>query len=157
MTEIIHGIRGGTKGAGREYKVAADQYFQRRGGKFVTIAAGKISLCASNNRGAGVLGWANTPKDTAGQDYWKSSSTDGKDKVFVYTDLDMIYEMPYSSSTGLDASLLGRGLDIAATPLTSAVQSAYIGKVASPIVCVGIDKSASTVYVKIKPANKVMG
>jgi len=154
MTEIIQGIRGGTKGAGREYKVAATQYFHRRGGKFVTIAAGKISVHASVTRGDGfLLGWANTPKDAAGQDYWVSDSTAGKSKVFVYTDLDMVYEMPFKNSAvaSLDASIIGRGLDIA-TPLL--VQTAYCGKVASPIVCVGIDTVNTTVYVKIKPAYK---
>jgi len=158
MAEIKYGIREG-KGHGREYPVAASQYFQRRGGHLVTMINGAVTLAASctGHVGDGLLGWATVPKDSvATTGYWKSSSTAKADKVFVITDLDAVYEMPYDGHiASLTATLIGRGCDLVCTPLTSAVQKARIGKTASPIHIVGVDIDNLTVRVKIKPEMKI--
>jgi hypothetical protein len=155
--EIKFGIREG-KGHGKEYPVAASQYFQRRGGHFVFLKDGNINLCSSMtgcDRANGVLGWAEVPKDAAGHDYWVSSSTAAADKVFVITDVDAVYEIPYDGHTAsLTATLIGRGMDLIATPLSSGAQKARIGKVASPILCVDADLVNKTAFVKIKPSKK---
>lgn len=157
MAEIKMGIREG-KGHGREYSVAASQYFQRRGGHLVTMIDGAVTLAASKTalRGDGLLGWAQTPKDASGQNYWKSSATAKDDKMFVVTDLDAVYEMPFNGHlASLNATLIGRGCDLVCTPLTSGNQMARIGKVASPIYIVDVDTDNLTVFVKIKPEMKI--
>lgn len=158
MAEIKMGIREG-KGHGREYPVAASQYFQRRGGHLVTMIDGAVTLSASKTalRGDGLLGWATVPKDSvATTGYWKSSATAKADKVFVITDLDAVYEMPYDGHTAsLTASLIGRGCDLVCTPLSTGLQKARIGKVASPIYIVDVDTDNLTVRVKIKPDEKI--
>lgn len=154
MAEIRFGKREGSRG-GKEYPCAADQYFQRRGGHFVTIVDGDIVLSASaaTNRGDGVLGWAETPKDASGESYWKSSATARTDYVFVHTSVDNVYELPFDGS--LTATLIGRGVDFVCTPLTSAEQKVRIGKVASPLLIVDVDVTNLTAFVKIKPDSKV--
>jgi len=157
MAEIKYGLREGTH-SGREYKMGSTaMYFQRRGGKFVTLITGKVTLIASKtgykNAGGKILGWLNTEKDDAGQDYWVSSAGE---TVFVYTDQENVYEIPFTQSLGsLNATLLGRGLELVCTPLTTGMQTAKIGKVASPIYCVGYDTVNKTAYVKIKPEHKI--
>lgn len=158
MAEIKMGLRAG-KGHGREYPVAASQYFQRRGGHLVTMIDGAVTLAASctGHRGDGLVGWAEVPKDSvATTGYWSSSSTAKADKVFVITDIDAIYEMPYNEQiASLTASLIGRGCDLVCTPLSSGRQMARIGKVASPIYIVDVDKDNLTVWVKIKATEKI--
>ena len=158
MAEIKMGLRTG-KGHGREYPVAANQYFQRRGGHLVTLVDGAVTLSASKAalRGDGLAGWAEVPKDSvATTGYWKSSSTAKEDKVFVITDMDAIYEMPYDGHTAsLTASLIGRGCDLVCTPLSTGLQKARIGKVASPIYIVDVDTDNLTVSVKIKASKKI--
>lgn len=94
-------------GRGREYPVAADQYFFRRGGHFVTIdTAGNIVTATQNTFEA--LGWAETPKDTAGKDYWKSSATAKTDSVSVVYGVDNRFEMPIETSTAsANATIVG--------------------------------------------------
>jgi len=156
--EIKFGLREG-RGIGKEYPVAATQYFQRRGGHFVYLKNGDVNLCSSMTgctRADGIVGWADVPKDTSGHDYWVSSSTAGKDKVFVITETDAVYEIPfYGHAASLTATLIGRGLDIIATPLSSGNQMAHIGKVASPLLMVGLDKDNKTAYVKVKASKKL--
>lgn len=153
MAEIKMGLRKGGQ-QGEEYPVAASQYFQRRGGHLVTISGGAVSLVASNNRGTGILGWAVVPKDTTGYNYWVSSSTAKADKVFVITGLDAVFEMPFDGHlASLTATLIGKGCDITCTPLSTGLQKARIGKVASPIEIVGVDLTNKTVQVKIKPSS----
>lgn len=157
MAEIRFGKREGRRG-GKEYPTAASQYFQRRGGHFVTMIDGHIYLSASKAalRGTGLLGWAETPKDTAGQNYWASSSTAGADYVFVHTSIDNVYEIPFDGHlASLTATLIGRGCDLVCTPLTSGAQKARIGKTASPIEIVDVDLDNLTVFVKIKPGSKI--
>ena len=157
MAEIRYGKREGPVG-GKEYPVGASQRFQRRGGHFVTKVDGYIYLAASNMRGAGLLGWAETPKDDSGYNYWQSSSTRGADSVFVHTALDNVYELPWYGTRGASlvaTTLLGRGCDLICTPLTTDYQAAMIGKVASPIVIVDVDVDNKTVFVKIKPSSKI--
>ena len=156
--EIKYGIREG-RGTGIEIPVAATQYFQRRGGHFVYTADGNVNLCSSMtgcDRASGVTGWLDTPKDAAGYNYWVSSSTAGADKVFVITETDAVYAIPWNgTNASLTATLVGRGADIIATPLSSGNQMAQIGKVASPLLIVGYDKDNLIAYVKIKASQKL--
>jgi hypothetical protein len=157
MAEIRFGKREGSRG-GKEYPCAADQYFQRRGGHFVTMVDGDIVLSASKTalRGDGLLGWAETPKDASGESYWKSSATARTDYIFVHTAVDNVYELPFDGHlASLTATLIGRGCDLVCTPLTSGMQKVRIGKVASPIIIVDIDKTNLTAFVKIKPDLKI--
>ena len=123
MAEIRYGMRVG-KGTGQEYRVAADQYMHRRGGHFVYLSNGDVTMCASNS--TKVLGWAEPPKDADGYSSWKSSATGRADKVFVITELDAIFEMPYdASATTLTASYIGTQITVAESGATySQIQEA---------------------------------
>ncbi len=144
-------------GSGREYPVAANQYFHRLGGKFVYLSAGNVTLCASDS--TEIAGWAHMPKCAAGYDAWKSSSTAEEDKMFVSYGLDDVYEMPYDNSTNasLAASLIGAGCDILDTSATyTLIQKArYHATAASNLLdIVDVDTVNTTVRVKIRPTKK---
>ena len=158
-TEIKFGHVEGP-GHGREYKVAASQYFARRGGKFVYLVNGAVTLCATNS--SKVMGWAETPKDTSGQNSWASSSTAKKDKVFVITGIDDVFELPYNeAAASLDASLIGKGCGVVNATIgnntginrTAAAGTAQMAKAsitATPLTVVDVDTDNKTVRVKIK-------
>ena len=161
--EIKYGIREG-EGHGKEYPVAATQYLQNRGGHFVHLVSGAVTLCAS---GAVVVGgWADVPKQTAGQNSWASSSTAKKDKVFVITGLEDVFEMPYYGHTASpNATLVGRNVGIinATTPGVNCTVSATSKQYAkgggaaltsSPLTVVDFDRVNKTVFVKIDPVYK---
>lgn len=159
MTEIKFGHVEGP-GHGREYPVAASQYFARRGGKFIYLVNGAVTLCATDS--SKVMGWAETPKDTSGEDSWASSSTAKKDKIFVITGMDDVYELPYNeAAASLDASLIGKGVGLVNATIgnniginrTAAAGTAQMAKAsitATPLTVIDIDKVNKTVQVKIK-------
>ena len=156
MAEIKYGRVEG-RGAGREYPVAASQYFHRRGGKFVYLSAGNVTLCASD--ATEIAGWAQVPKCAAGYDAWKSSATAEADSVFVYYGLDEVYEMPYDNATNasLAASLIGLGcLPVESGTTYSQIQKArYHATAASNLLdIVDVDTTNTTVFVKIRPTKK---
>ena len=152
MAEIRYGHRNGP-GKGREYPVAASQYFGRRGGKFAYLSSGNLTACASAC--AVIAGWVETPKDASGYNAWKSSSTAGKDKVFLISGLEDVFELHANEKTAsLAVTFIGRGTDLCegganATYLTS--QEAWIGASASPLSIVDVDLTNRTVFVRIKP------
>jgi len=158
MAEIRMDFREGL-GKGREYPVTGDIYVARRGGKFCKIssATGYATLCATGD--AIVAGWMATPKDAAGKNAWKSSSTTGSDRVFVSYGIDDVYEMPAATSVGatFSASYVGRGAAIITTGATYAmVQKARMGGTvtSSPLTIVDVDTTNTTVFVKIKTTAK---
>ena len=155
MAEIKYEMRKGL-GKGSEIPVAADQYVSRLGGKFVYLDAGNVTMCASDS--TKVYGWALPPKDAAGYNSWKSSSTAEADKIFVITELDAEFEMPYTAGDTLAASLVGEDCSIVDTGTTyTTIQVAKAGNTglaASLLVITGVDVDNSTVLVKIKPAYK---
>jgi len=156
MAEIKYGRVEG-EGSGREYPVAANQYFHRLGGKFVYLSAGNVTLCASD--ATEVAGWANVPKCTAGYNSWKSSSTAGADSVFVTYGMDDVYEIPFDNTTNasLAASLIGLSCDTLDTSTTyTLIQKArYIATAASCLLdIVDVDTDNTTVRVKIRPTKK---
>ena len=156
MTEIRYQRVEG-EGSGREYPVAASQYFHRLGGKFVYLNAGNVTLCASDS--TEIAGWANVPKCTTGYNSWKSSGTAEEDKVFVTYGLDDVYEMPYDNTTNasLAASLIGAGADTLDTSTTyTLIQKArYHATAASNLLdIVDVDTVNTTVRVKIRPTKK---
>jgi len=162
MAEIRYGHREGP-GKGREYTVAADQYFARRGGKFVFMdGTGVAKLCqtgydyttpATTNA---VYGWAESPKDTDGKSSYKSSSGD---KMFVIYGTDDVYELP-ATAANVAASWIGRGAKIYTAGATHAMVQ-YAGLNTTLASCclniVDVDTTNNTVFVKIKPEVKQQG
>ena len=153
MAEIRYGLREGP-GKGREYPVAASQYFHRRGGHFCYLdTSGNVTFCASP--GAVVAGWAESPKDTTNKDSWKSSGTAGADKLFVITGLENTYELPADESkASVLASRVGDHAKIVETGATHAmIQKAKPGTTStgSTLTIVDYDTTNKTYFVKIKP------
>ena len=158
MAELRYGQVEGS-GDGREYPVAASQYFHRRGGKFVYLSAGHVNLCASG--ATGIFGWCDSPKHATGYDAYLSSSTAGKDKLFVVYGKDFVAEMPYHGTAS--ALLIGEKVGIVnATSATApngsvgytTMQMADIGTTATPLEVVDVDATNNTVMVKIKSTGK---
>lgn len=146
-------------GDGREYPVAANQYFHRRGGKFVYLSSGQVNLCASG--ATGVFGWCDSPKQATGYDAYKSSATAGADKLFVVYGKDFVAEMPFSGTAS--ALLIGEKVGIVNATSASAanttvgyttMQMAKYGTTASPLEVVDVDATNNTVKVKIKATGK---
>ena len=152
MAEIKYGLREG-EGRGKEYPVAASQYFHRLGGHFCYLAAGNVTLVASTT--TSIMGWAEVPKDASGYSCWKSSATAEADKVFVITGLDNTYEMPVDeANASVAASFRGHGAGLVPGGSTyTTIVKARIGGTtsASPVTVVGVDVANKTVLVKIKP------
>jgi hypothetical protein len=156
MAEIRMDFREGL-GKGREYPATADMYVARRGGKFCKMSAqGLATLCATGD--SVVAGWMVTPKDAAGKNAWKSSSTAGADKVFVIYGLDDVYELPVDgANASIAASYVGMGAAIVNSGATYAlVQKAKIGGsiTSSPLTIVDVDTTNKTAFVKIKTTSK---
>ena len=155
MAEIRMGQREGN-GHGKEIRVAADQYMARRGGHFVYLDSGAVTMVASNTEK--VYGWAESPKDAAGYSSWKSSSVANSDDIFVIDELDGVFEMPYdASATTLSLDHIGETMTIAESGVTySQVQEARYDSAlaASLLVCVDVDLTNQTVLVKMKPSKK---
>jgi hypothetical protein len=141
-------------GKGREYRVAADQYFSRKGGKFVYLSSGDVTMCASNT--TQVMGWAVTPKDADGYNAWKSSATGRADKVFVITPgLDDVFELPVKeTAASMTATYIGAAAGIVIDGSTyTTIMKAKIGAcTASTLTVVDFNKDAHTVRVRVKPA-----
>lgn len=156
MAEIRYGHREGP-GKGKEYKVAADQYFHRRGGHFCWInAAGEVCVASAVNTASNLMGWAVVPKDAAGKDSWKSSSTGGADKVFVITGLENKFEIPNDDTVAsVSATLVGKGAGItdANATYTMIQKAAYYATAAScNLVIHDFDATNKTLLVSIRPA-----
>lgn len=149
MAEIRYGLREGP-GKGREYPMAADQYISRRGGKFVYLSSGTVTLCAT--AAALVAGWVESPKDATSYNAWKSASTD---KCYVIYGLENVFEMPCNEGeSSLAITHIGAGIGIVETGATyTFIQEAKLGAVATPLSIVDVDLVNKTVFVKIKPGN----
>lgn len=159
--EIKYGFVDGL-GKGREYPVKGDEYFHRRGGKFVYLDTnGSIEVCATPGL-LSVFGWAETPKDTSGKNCWKAkaSTDDGfPSKVFVIRGIENRYIMPVNATSfsTLAKSHIGKGCVPATTDEANAtylsMQKAYY-KASVASTCLNIedvDTDNSTVTVSIRP------
>jgi len=111
MAEIKYGCTN-DEAKGFQYPAAASQYFHRLGGHFVYAdAAGNLTLVATPV--GTILGWAEVPKDAAGYNSYKTSSTAKADKLFVITDPGALYSMPVSeANASLTASQVGNVADL---------------------------------------------
>ena len=152
MAEIKYGHREGP-GKGKEYKVAADQYFHRRGGHFCYInAAGEVCVATTVNAATDLMGWAEVPKDASGKNSWKSSSGD---EVFVITGLENKFEIPNDGSVAsANATLVGKGAAITDSNATyTMVQKAqYKATTASCNLLIhDYDSDNNTLLVSIRP------
>jgi len=151
MSELRYGHVEGPK-TGREYPMAANQYFSRRGGKFGYLSAGQLTMCGSTNE---VLGWIETPKDDSGKNAWKSVSGDS---CFVIYDRDAVFEIPAAeyaaslaaSQIGLIFKLVNVGATYATTQKakvanTNATRPGHVGQLA----VLDVDTENKTVRVKM--------
>ena len=136
-------------GKGREYPIAADQYIARRGGKFVYLSGGNVTLCGSSND---PFGWVESSKDDSGKNAWKSESGDD---VFVITGLEDVFEMPVDESgASLAASQIGLVFKFTQTGATYAlVQKAVVDNSTSTkgVKVVDVDTDQKIVQVKMHP------
>jgi len=155
MAEMKYGLREGP-GKGKEYPVAASQYFHRRGGHFCWVnSAGHVCVASAINSATPLIGWAEVPKDASGKNSWKSSSTAGADKVFVITGLENIFELPIDkSAASANATIVGKGAGISDANATyTMIQKAYYYATAAScnLLIHDYDKTNQTVRVSIKP------
>lgn len=151
MSELRYTLVEG-RGRGREYPVATNQYFARRGGKFVYSNAGNMTLCGSANS---VFGWCESSKDDAGKNAVKSLS--GDENFVYYADDDNVFEIPaWQGGASLAASQIGLSFKLITKGATYAqVQYARVANTtASPLNVVGIDTTNNTVRVKIEPHSR---
>ena len=156
MPEIKFGHRSGP-GHGKELPVAASQYFHNKGGHFVYLSAGNVTLAASGS--LKLAGWAEGRKEAAGYKAWKSSGTAEDDTMFVITGVNDVYELPWYDSSGasLAASLVGlkTGLRLSgSTYTTKQYATTYVNTTGSPLTIVDVDVTNKTVFVKINPDKK---
>jgi hypothetical protein len=98
---------------GREYPVAASQYFCHAGGHWVYLdSSGHVTLAITAT--TYLFGWAVSPAGVgagaAGSAYWLSSATAGADKVFVITDPTAEFCMPADATA--TAAYEGRTADL---------------------------------------------
>lgn len=144
-------------GKGREYKLAASQYFSRLGGKFVSVdTAGNMVLATAVKVGSALAGWAETGKHTTGYNAWLSSATAGADKVFVITGLEDKFVMPVDISVAsANATLLstpGGSISISGSTYTTIQQFAMKATAASCNLLVeDYDQTNQTVVVRLMP------
>lgn len=156
MAELRYGLREGM-GKGKEYPVAASQYFHRRGGHFVGLnAAGDAVICSRS--ASQVLGWLQAPKDTSGYNTWLSNATAKTDDCFVITGLDNVFEVPWDQTVAsLTATHMGRGCmaTLTAATYTQVQKVQYYATAASTLFSVvGMDLTNKTVLVAMRPAMK---
>lgn len=105
---------------GREYPVAASQFFRHDGVNAVYLdGSGNVLLAVSAT--ATLKGVAIVPKGRgagSSDNYWKSNATAAVDSVFVITDLDAEYLLPAGYTTIADttitAALAGNAVDLIA-------------------------------------------
>lgn len=149
-------IQSGLKG--REYPVAASQYFDRNGGAFVYLDGSGHVTGALTATGT-LLGWAVVPGGVgAGTDTaeWKSSATAGADSIFVITDDNAEYFVPTDGT--MTAAQVGNACDLIGVN-DGTVQQADIGTSTTDVLIItgvasGVIAGAATsdVIVRINPA-----
>lgn len=153
MSEIRYTLVEGT-GRGREYPMATDQYFARRGGKFVKLSAGAVNLAGSADD---IFGWCETAKDDTGKNSWKSVSGD---TAFVYyADPENVFELPVKeSAASLAASQIGLSFKCVTVGATYAMtQYALVSNTATAAAglnVVDVDTTNKTVRVKVDPRHR---
>lgn len=148
MSEVRYTLVEG-EGRGREYPMANNQYFYRRGGKFVYMEAGAANLCGSANR---PFGWCEAAKDDTGKDGWKSVT--GDNEFIIAAEDDNVFEIPaLETKASLAASQIGLGFKCVTRGATYAqIQYALVGNTtASPLEVVDVDTDNHTVKVKVGP------
>jgi len=157
MARIKFGWNSGP-GKGEEVPVAADQYFNRLGGRFVYMSAGNANLrldATVTDAAKTLFGWLEAPKDDELESAWKSSSTAGKDKAFVIVGLEDKYWVPLDlASASAAASLVGGFATLKHTGATYALKQKayYIGTAASAnLIIHDYDVDDDALLVSIKP------
>ena len=149
---------GGREGV--EMPVSNDQYFHRLGGAFV-CASGPEGVKISTASTDTLLGWAEVPRaDSPGLvDYWKSSSTAAKDKVYVITDPTAVFSMPvFENQASLNASLVGYFVAASAEGATTTLKQKCRGVPAAAankqLEVVDVDITNKVVYVRMNPVQR---
>lgn len=159
MAELSYGWREGP-GKGKEYPVAANQYFHRRGGAFVYLDTnGRATICKSSDcKGRKIYGYLEKSKDASGRDSWKSSSTAGADLSFVITGVENRFELPgYEANASVAITQIGEYAKIATYTATKASYNARqrveVNTVAASaeLVIYDVDTTNKTYIVGINP------
>jgi len=113
MAHLIYGCKT-PKANGKEYPVAASQYFRHDGVNAVYLdGSGHVLLGLTAT--ATFLGFAIVPKGRgvgASDAYWLSSATAGKDKIFVITDPEAKFLVP--GNITVTAAMKGGAWDLIA-------------------------------------------
>jgi hypothetical protein len=145
---------------GQEMKCAKSQYFNRLGGAFVTAsgATGVMKLVTASTEI--IAGWAEVPRpqDQGILDYWTSSTTVGKDKIHVITDVNAVYCAPvWENEASLTASLVGRFVNASAQGTTTTLSQKVRAKACTAnnnqqLFVVGVDMNERTIYVRVNPS-----
>ena len=151
MSEIRYTIVEGT-GRGREYPMTDSQYFARRGGKFVKLSAGAVSLVGSTDE---IFGWCETAKDDTGKNAWMSVS--GDTGFVYYADPENVFELPVNElSASLAASQIGLSFKCVTVGATYAMkQYALVSNTATAgLNVVDVDTTNKTVRVKVDPRHR---
>lgn len=147
---------------GREYPVAASQYFVHDGVNAVYLdGSGHVTLALTAT--ATLKGVAIVPKGRgagSSDSYWKSSATAGADKLFVITDLEAEYLLPAGGTaigdTTVTAAMAGNACDLVAVNDGTATfvdvdtSSTDVFLIQAPGINYG--GAATDVVVKINPA-----
>jgi len=150
MSKVRYGLVEGP-GHGREYRCATAQTVYRRGGKFVYLSDGYVTVCASD--ADVVQGWLEAPKDTSGQSYYKTSTSLNEKLFVIYGDDMNSFEIPNGGAATCTASDIGKNALIRDA---SGVQEALTCDTAasSCLFITDVDTTNDTFIVQVMPENR---
>ena len=145
---------------GREYPVAASQFFPHEGGAFVYLD-GSGHILFGLTATATLFGYAIVPAGVgvgaAGSTYWKSSATAGADKMFVITDIDAEFVVPGNATVtaamaGNAADLVGVNDGAAAQKVATATSTYDVLLIQGRAMDIGAGYATTDALVKRNPA-----
>lgn len=151
MAEVRFGLVEGS-GKGREVRLAATQYFKRRGGHFVNLRNGDARLVTLAT--TAIEGWLETPKDADGQSHWVSGAARADKAFMIYADPENVFELPATST--LSASAVGEPAKIVTKGATTTLYQMAQWDTSATLVneglrIVAVDIANDTVKVKVVP------
>ena len=154
MAEVRYGLVEG-RGKGKEVRLAASQYFQRRGGHFVNLLNGDARLVTLAT--TAIEGWLESPKDADGQTHWVSGAARADKAFMIYADQENVFELPASST--LSASAVGEPAIIVTKGATTTLHQMAVWTTAATaltggLTIVAVDIPNDTVKVKVVPRHQ---
>lgn len=145
---------------GQEMPLAANQWFDRKGGAFVTASGnvgGKQVLKLVTAHSQDIVGWAEVPRAAVPGlvDYWSSGSVSGANTAHVITDPSAHYALPaWEGTASLAASIVGlyTELDIQASiQYAEAAPSGIASRM--QIFVVDVDLNDKIIYGRVNPGH----